>query len=171
MNKTCLVLGGARSGKSRFAEDAARKAGRDLHYIATAAPYDDPEMNARIARHRAERGSDWITHEIPLALVDGLEELARDAERVVLVDCLTLWLSNLLLGGHEIEAETARLAAFVAHCPCHLVMVSNEVGLSIVPENALARRFRDEAGILNQRIAAASSRVAFMAAGLPLFLK
>lgn len=171
MSATCLVLGGARSGKSRHAEMLARRHGDNLHYVATAEGVEDAEMAARIARHKADRGSDWITHETPFALVERLEALERENAPVVVLDCLTLWLSNLLLADRNIEAEGERLADFVSRCPYRLIMVSNEVGLSIVPDNALARRFRDVAGILNQRIAAASAEVIFMAAGLPLHLK
>ena len=171
MNAACLVLGGARSGKSRHAEMLARRHSGSLHYIATAESRDDAEMAARIARHKADRGSGWVTHEAPFALVECLEALERENAPVVVLDCLTLWLSNLLLAERDIETEGARLADFVARCPYRLIMVSNEVGLSIVPDNALARRFRDAAGILNQRIAAVSTEVVFMAAGLPLHLK
>ncbi len=171
MRETTLVLGGARSGKSRHAEMLARASCGPHHYIATAEIRDDAEMAARIARHRAERGGGWTTHETPFALVERLEALVAAPSPVVVLDCLTLWLTNLILDDRDIAAESRRLAGFVARCPYRLIMVSNEVGLSIVPDNALARRFRDEAGILNQTIAAASSEVIFMAAGLPLHLK
>ena len=137
-------------------------------YVATGQAFDG-EMEERIAHHRARRGAGWETVEEPLALPD---VLGRDhGGRPVLVDCLTLWLSNLLLGDHDIEAAVAALESALDRAAGPVVLVSNEVGLSIVPENALARRFRDDAGRLNQRVAARCDRVEFIAAGLPLVLK
>ncbi|AJY48315.1 bifunctional adenosylcobinamide kinase/adenosylcobinamide-phosphate guanylyltransferase [Martelella endophytica] len=167
---TCLILGGARSGKSRHAEALARAEAGTLHYIATAEAHD-AEMAARIARHREDRGDGWVTHEVPIALCDQLERFRADDRPVVIVDCLTLWLTNLILGDHDVAAAGDRLARVVDRVRYPLFIVANEVGLSIVPENALARRFRDEAGLLNQKIAAVASRVHFVAAGLPLVLK
>ncbi len=162
-----FVLGGARSGKSARAE-ALLAAAPDKVYVATGQAFD-AEMEDRIAHHRARRGAGWETVEEPLDL-PGV--LGRDfAGRPVLVDCLTLWLSNLLLGDHDIEAAEAALESALDGAAGPMVLVSNEVGLSIVPENALARRFRDEAGRLNQRVAARCDRVEFIAAGLPLVLK
>lgn len=166
--RVTLVLGGARSGKSRYAETLLREAGGGI-YLATAQALDS-EMTARIARHRAERGHGWTTVEEPLELAAALERGAQ-AGRPILVDCLTLWLSNLMGAGRATEAETARLRAVLKILPVPVVFVSNEVGLGIVPDNALARAFRDEAGRLNQAIAAAANRVVFLAAGLPLVLK
>ena len=166
--RVTLVLGGARSGKSRYAETLLREAGGGI-YLATAQALDS-EMTARIARHRAERGHGWTTVEEPLELAAALERGAQ-AGRPILVDCLTLWLSNLMGAGRAAEAETARLRAALKTLPVPVVFVSNEVGLGIVPDNALARAFRDEAGRLNQAIAAAADRVVFLAAGLPLVLK
>ena len=166
--RVTLVLGGARSGKSRYAETLLREAGGGI-YLATAQALDS-EMTARIARHRAERGHGWTTVEEPLELAAALERGAQ-AGRPILVDCLTLWLSNLMGAGRAAEAETARLRAALKTLPVPVVFVSNEVGLGIVPDNALARAFRDEAGRLNQAIAAAANRVVFLAAGLPLVLK
>lgn len=163
-----LVLGGARSGKSRYAEALVRDAGGGI-YLATAQALDD-EMAARIARHRAERGEGWTTIEEPLELGAALERSARIG-RPVLVDCLTLWLSNLMGAGRAAKQETARLIAVLKTLPVPVVLVSNEVGLGIVPDNALARAFRDEAGRLNQTVAAAAGRVVLLAAGLPLVLK
>lgn len=163
-----LVLGGARSGKSRYAEALVRDAGGGI-YLATAQALDD-EMAARIARHRAERGNAWTTIEEPLELAAALERNAQ-AGRPILVDCLTLWLSNLMGAGRAGERETARLIAVLKALPAPVVLVSNEVGLGIVPDNALARAFRDEAGRLNQAVAAAAGRVVLLAAGLPLVLK
>lgn len=162
-----LVLGGARSGKSRYAEGlGAGLAGKKI-YIATAQPGDE-EMAARIAAHRARRGQDWSTLEAPVALVEALEGAG---ENFVLIDCVTLWVSNLLLGGLEIAPQVERLAKALQAHRATVVVVSNEVGLGIVPDNALARRFRDEAGLANQRLAAACDEVVFLAAGLPLRLK
>ena len=163
-----LVLGGARSGKSRYAETLVREAGGGV-YLATAQALD-AEMGARIARHRADRGAGWTTIEEPLELGAALVRCAREG-RPILVDCLTLWLSNLMGAERSIEGETARLLAALKNLPVPAVLVSNEVGLGIVPDNALARAFRDEAGRLNQAVAAAADRVVFLAAGLPLFLK
>lgn len=167
-----LVLGGARSGKSRYAQallaGARPEAGPgSLVYVATGSA-GDGEMALRIARHRAERGPAWETIEVPLDLADAL---ARAGDRPVLVDCLTLWLANLMLGEHDVAAGIAALEAALARRRAATVLVGNEVGLGIVPDNALARRFRDEAGLLHQRLAARAARVVLMAAGLPLVLK
>lgn len=163
-----LVLGGARSGKSRYAEGVIRGLPAPWCYVATAEA-GDSEMAARIARHRSERGEGWLTVEAPLDLVAAIE--AAPAGAPVLVDCLTLWLTNVLLGGRDVPAEIDGLVAAVARASRPLVMVANEVGLGIVPDNALARAFRDHAGILNQRIAAVADRVVFTVAGLPLVVK
>ncbi|WP_380786111.1 bifunctional adenosylcobinamide kinase/adenosylcobinamide-phosphate guanylyltransferase [Sphingomonas sp. R86521] len=168
-HRTWLVLGGARSGKSRHAQAIAEAGGGDHVFIATAQAFDG-EMRDRIARHRADRDARWRTIEAPLALAEAIR--AADGEGVVmLVDCLTLWVSNLLLGEHDIDAATEMLVATVAAARGRIVFVSNEVGYGIVPDNALARRFRDVAGILNQRVAAVVDRVDLVAAGLPLRLK
>lgn len=164
-----LVLGGARSGKSRFAESLARDSGLARVYLATATA-GDAEMQTRIAHHRARRGDGWRTVEEPLALVSVLGREAN-AERVVLVDCLTLWLSNLMHAGHDVEAETGALADWLRTARHPVILVSNEVGLGLVPETPLGRAFRDAQGWLNQAVAAAVPEVAFIAAGLPLWLK
>jgi len=164
-----LVLGGARSGKSGYAERLCLDSGLAPVYLATCEARDE-EMAARIAAHRARRGADWRTVEVPLDLERALEAEARP-EQIVLVDCLTLWLANLMAAGVDVEARSQGLASLVQHLGGPLVLVSNEVGLGIVPDNALARQFRDAAGRLNQRIAAACGRVVFIAAGLPLVLK
>jgi len=166
-----LVIGGARSGKSRYAEARleAMPGGGDLAYIATAQPLD-AEMAGRIAHHRARRGPRWHTIEAPLALPEAIRDAAAVAD-AVLVDCLTLWLTNILLGDHDPVAAGDRLVQAVVACPAPLMLIANEVGLGIVPDNALARRFRDEAGWLNQRLAAVADDVVLVAAGLPLFLK
>ena len=165
-----LVLGGARSGKSAFAQKAAEKAvgaGRAI-MIATGQAFDD-EMALRIARHQADRGESWITIEAPLDLSEAVAALPADA--VVVVDCLTLWLSNLMLNDRDVEAAGATLVEAVAACPARLWLVSNEVGLGLVPETPLGRRFRDEAGRLHQRLAQVADEVFFVAAGLPLRMK
>ncbi|MBN8971610.1 MAG: bifunctional adenosylcobinamide kinase/adenosylcobinamide-phosphate guanylyltransferase [Rhizobiales bacterium] len=164
-----LVLGGARSGKSRFAEQLACESGLARVYLATATAGDD-EMRARIAHHRAQRGDGWRTVEEPLALVDALTREAGEG-RVVLVDCLTLWLSNLMHAARDAEAETKALAEWLRDMRHPVLLVSNEVGLGLVPETPLGRDFRDAQGRLNQAIAAAVPNVAFVAAGLPLWLK
>lgn len=165
-----LVLGGARSGKSAFAQKAAETAvlaGRPV-MIATGQAFDD-EMAERIARHQADRGESWTTIEAPLALAEAIAALPADA--VAVVDCLTLWLSNLMLAEHDVEAAAGELVAAVAACPARLWLVSNEVGLGLVPETPLGRRFRDEAGRLHQRLAQVADTVYFVAAGLPLRMK
>lgn len=163
-----LILGGARSGKSARAEalTLAAAAGGNAVYLATSEA-GDAEMKARIAEHRARRGSEWTTKEAPLALVEALAE----EKRPVLVDCLTLWLSNLMQAGRDVAREGDRLAEAVAGHASPLVLVSNEVGMGIVPDNALTRAFRDHAGRLHQKIAAVSDRVELVVAGLPLVLK
>lgn len=164
-----LVLGGARSGKSALAERLTLSIAQGAPlYIATAQAWDD-EMRDRIALHRAQRdGQGWQTLEVPLDLATALSDIKDQA---VLVDCLTLWLTNHLLAEHDLAAETAALLSALAGRAAPTILVSNEVGLGIVPDNALARRFRDEAGRLNQRVAALAETVVFTAAGLPLVLK
>jgi len=160
-----LVLGGARSGKSRYAEDLF-KADAAPVYIATGQSFDE-EMRERVERHKARRGPQWRTIEEPFDLVGALQR--QDAP--VLVDCLTLWLTNLLLAERDIEAEAERLIACLPKLKQRVVLVGNEVGLGIVPDNKLSRLFRDHAGRLHQDIAAVADRVVFVAAGLPLTLK
>jgi len=163
-----LILGGARSGKSSAAEKLVTLRGKPRVYIATAETWDD-EMRDRVARHRADRGPDWHTVEAPLDLAGALERVAPDA--VVLVDCATLWLTNHLLSDHDLEAEAARLVTAIAACPAPVALVSNEVGWGIVPDNALARTFRDAQGRLNQQLATQADLVLGVMAGLPLVLK
>lgn len=165
-----LVLGGARSGKSGFAQRAAERVARGGRtvMIATAQAFDD-EMAERIARHQADRGESWATVEAPLELAAAIAALPSDA--IAVVDCLTLWLSNQMLSGQNVEARSTELIEAVGACRAHLWLVSNEVGLGIVPETALGRRFRDEAGRLNQRLAATAHEVYFIAAGLALRMK
>ena len=164
-----LVLGGARSGKSRHAECLAEARPGDCVYLATAEPLDG-EMAARIQEHQARRGARWRTVEEPLALSGALREAAA-SDRVVLVDCLTLWLSNLLGAGRDPALETERLTTALTGLAGPVVLVSNEVGQGVVPDNALARAFIDHAGRLHQAVAAAASSVIFMVAGLPLQVK
>ncbi|HZB91223.1 MAG TPA: bifunctional adenosylcobinamide kinase/adenosylcobinamide-phosphate guanylyltransferase [Stellaceae bacterium] len=164
-----LVLGGARSGKSRYAEALVARAAPRALYLATAEAGDE-EMAERIRQHRARRGALWETLEEPLALGASLRREAR-ADRPILVDCLTLWLANLLAAGRAVDGEIAALLEALPDLAGPVVFVANEVGLGIVPENALARRFRDDAGRLNQQLAACAERVVFIAAGLPLVLK
>lgn len=160
-----FVLGGARSGKSRYAQQRAEAlAGRHV-FIATAEASDD-EMRDRIARHRADRDARWTTidapHELPAAI------RAQGPDTVLLVDCLTLWTSNLLLASRDIDTATDDLVAAIAAFEGRLILVANETGMGIVPDNALARRFRDAAGRVNQAVAAAAHEVVLVVAGLPM---
>lgn len=166
-----LILGGARSGKSALAERLALAGSHAVTYIATARPGDD-EMAARIAHHRARRPAAWACVEEPLALAQALRRAAR-ADRCVLVDCLTLWLSNLLheADPHGFERERTELLQTLPQLPGEILLVSNEVGLGVVPMGELSRRFVDESGRLQQALAALCDRVIFVAAGLPLCLK
>jgi adenosylcobinamide kinase / adenosylcobinamide-phosphate guanylyltransferase len=164
-----LVLGGARSGKSRYAEKLVAASGLSPVYIATAAALDD-ELGERIAHHRDRRGAEWITIEEQFALAETIA-LEAGPERILLVDCLTLWLSNLTFSERDIPTEQARLVAQLAESAGPVILVSNEIGLGLVPETALGRRFRDAQGRLNQGVAEVASRVVFIAAGLPLVLK
>ncbi|OCX65976.1 bifunctional adenosylcobinamide kinase/adenosylcobinamide-phosphate guanylyltransferase [Thioclava sp. SK-1] len=171
MIRCCLITGGARSGKSAIAEArvlalAAQAQGTAL-YIATAQAYDD-EMRARIAAHQARRGPEWHTVHAPLDLVTAL---AQADGRPTLVDCLTLWLSNLMLAGHDWRDAAQALLATLAQHDAPVVFVTNEVGMGIVPENALARAFRDAAGTLNQMIASHADEVTLAVSGLPLRVK
>lgn len=164
-----LVLGGARSGKSSFSERLVEACGLAMHYVATGRAWDD-EMRERIDHHRARRGEGWTTHEEPLDLVSLLTRI-DDENSVVLVDCLTLWVTNLMMEGRDMAAEFAALADFLPQARARLILVSNEVGLGIVPENRMARDFRDHAGRLHQIVAEKSAEVYFVAAGLPLKMK
>ncbi|GAB6262945.1 bifunctional adenosylcobinamide kinase/adenosylcobinamide-phosphate guanylyltransferase [Photobacterium sp. R1] len=177
MSKVSLVLGGARSGKSSFAEKLAQQKlspGKSLHYVATATAFDE-EMQARIQHHQQQRGDHWIEHECPLALPALLCTLTSDD--VVLIECLTLWLNNLIFSlgercSHDaLEEQIAELMDAVRTCPAELIFVSNEVGLGIVPLGEISRYFVDNAGRMNQQIAAIAEDVTFVAAGLPLKLK
>ncbi len=168
LDGTTLVLGGARSGKSAYAESLLASHLGARIYLATAEPGDD-EMTARIREHRERRGDGWTTVEAPLDLADALAGVATGG--AILVDCLTLWLSNLMAAGRDPDRETDRLLGAIGTIGVPMVLVSNEVGLGIVPDNKLAREFRDHAGRLNQAVASVADRVVFIAAGLPLVLK
>lgn len=164
-----LVLGGAASGKSAFAEGVVSKTGRDRVYIATAQAFD-AEMAEKISEHRKSRGTGWRTLEAPRDVPAALEQV--EARDVVLLDCATLWLSNVMLAETK-ETEIAVEEFFEAldNCPAPVVVVSNETGMGIVPEHKLGRAFRNAQGRLNQRLAARAEAVVFVAAGLPMFLK
>ncbi|OQM77448.1 bifunctional adenosylcobinamide kinase/adenosylcobinamide-phosphate guanylyltransferase [Manganibacter manganicus] len=163
-----LLIGGARSGKSAYAEQLVTDYAAPWTYIATAQAYDE-EMGERIAHHRARRGQGWSTLDAPLDLAGALD--AVPAGRPLMIDCLTLWLTNHMLAGHDVDAESARLADVLRHPRGPWFVVSNEVGQGIVPENELARRFRDTAGRLNQQVASVADTVLMMVAGLPLRVK
>ncbi|MDM7956094.1 bifunctional adenosylcobinamide kinase/adenosylcobinamide-phosphate guanylyltransferase [Blastomonas sp.] len=164
-----FITGGARSGKSMRAQMLAESQEGDLVYLATAQAFDD-EMTDRIARHQADRDARWRTVECPIDLP---ETIAREAGegRVLLVDCLTLWTSNLLLGEHDFAAASQQLLGALASANSPVILVSNEVGMGIVPDNALARQFRDMAGRLNQQVAAIADRAELVVSGLSLTLK
>lgn len=163
-----LILGGARSGKSRRALEIG-KLFEDRIYIATAQPLDD-EMSDRIAAHKRERGAKWQTLEAPLGLVPAIGGLSNH-DSIAVIDCLTLWLCNVQLAGLDVQEETEMLLAAVGNCPATLVFVSNELGLGLVPETVLGRTFRDHQGWLNQSLAAAVDHVEFLIAGLPIRIK
>lgn len=169
MSGVSLVLGGARSGKSEYAERLVEQSQTNKVYLATGQA-GDVEMQARIATHRARRGASWTTIEEPLDLAQAILSHAAP-DKALLVDCLTLWLSNLMGADRDVDAECDRLVAILAETQAPVALVSNEVGLGIVPENALARQFRDHQGRLNQRVAEVAGLVVFMAAGLPLVMK
>jgi len=168
MIKSILITGGARSGKSSFAERVTLSLGSPAIYIATAEAHD-AEMAGRIARHQSRRGDEWSTLTEPLALTEALRQSDGGPPR--LVDCLTLWLTNLMMAERDWEAEVMALADLVPALTAPVVFVTNEVGAGIVPDNALARAFRDAAGFTNQRIAEASDELWLCVAGHPLKVK
>ncbi len=173
MKKTSLIIGGSRSGKSRHALELAENAGGRQIFIATCVPGDD-EMEDRVSRHKAERGPAWETLEIPVGLPEAVSKNGADQTAVVLIDCLTLWISNLLMETDEtqiLEGHLNRLVDAIDAAQCQVLLVSNEVGAGIVPENKLARQFRDIAGFVNQRVAAAVDEVIWMVAGIPVAIK
>jgi len=167
-----LIIGGARSGKSRYAVEQARAAHRPTAFLATA-PAGDQGMRDRIARHRRERPPDWLTLEEPIEIADACRRLARHAE-IIVVDCLTLWVANLLgkgLTDDDVQDAGTAFAALIGQRPASLVIVSNEVGEGVHPPTAIGLRFRDALGAVNQSIAAAVDRVTLMVAGLPHEIK
>jgi adenosylcobinamide kinase/adenosylcobinamide-phosphate guanylyltransferase len=171
MGKLTFITGGARSGKSSFAlKEASSQAGKRA-FVATLEPRDE-ELRKRVERHRAERGAEWNTFEEPLELADLLKRLNSEYD-VVLIDCLTLWLSNVMHTERDVEKEISKLTTSIKRVKksVRLFVVSNEVGMGIVPENALARAFRDHAGTLNQRVASIADEVCLMASGIPVKIK
>jgi adenosylcobinamide kinase/adenosylcobinamide-phosphate guanylyltransferase len=164
-----LVLGGARSGKSAFAEGLIAASGLKKAYVATGQVFDS-EMETRVDLHKARRGSEWALVEEPLDLAGALER-ATASDTAVLVDCLTLWVTNLMMAKRQVTDETRQLVETIAKLSGTIVFVSNEVGQGIVPDNAMSRAFRDHAGLLHQTVAAVADEVYFVTAGLPLKLK
>lgn len=163
-----LVLGGASSGKSLWAENLLLASGKSPVYLATAQAFDS-EMDTKITRHQRRRGPDWRLLEAPLSVAPLFKTFTTD--QVILLDCLTLWLSNLLMAGKDVEAEVATLQSAIAASPATTICVSNELGLGLVPDTALGRAFRDWQGQINQRFAESADSVVFVAAGLALPLK
>ncbi len=168
MAKLTLILGGASSGKSLFAENLARATKKQPVYLATAQALDG-EMEKKISRHRMRRGPEWALLEAPVSLAPLFCRFS--SRQVVLLDCLTLWLSNLMHAARDIDDATDTLLCAIRDGDAETVAVSNETGLGLVPETQLGRRFRDAQGLLNQKFAAAADEVTFVAAGLPLCLK
>lgn len=168
MGQLQFVVGGAASGKSAFAERVIRQRDKPKLYIATMQPFDD-ETKAKIADHRRDRGDDWTTVEAPIDVMSVLQ--AADTHQAVLLDCATLWLTNVVLAERNVEADCDALLAALRACAADVVVVSNEVGMGIVPDNALSRRFRNAQGRLNQMLAAEADDVVTVMAGLPLVLK
>lgn len=168
-----LILGGARSGKSRHAETIAKdleNQGKSVIYIATAQAFDD-EMAQRIDRHRLDRPSHWTTIETPIKLADTLSVLAKGSPCVIVVDCLTLWLSNLLCDESDFTAQKSAFLSVLDGYPHDLIFVSNETGMGVVPMGQLTRRFVDESGFLHQAVAGVADRVVFCVAGIPMTIK
>ena len=168
MAEIILVTGGARSGKSALAERLAQSRGNKVIYIATSEPFDD-EMQSRIDRHRARRDAGWRTVDAPLELPDMLVQTDGDAPR--LVDCLTMWLNNLIYHNQDVGDEMNRLIKVISEQQADLVMVTNEIGSGLVPQTAEARKFRDLAGELNQMVAQAASQVYLSVSGIPVKIK
>lgn len=173
MGQTTLVIGGCRSGKSSHALELAAQIAGQRRFVATCDPGDDNEMLARVAQHRRDRSADWQTTEVPVDLAPPLRSFG-DETGVVLIDCLTLWVGNLLHTGCDqvaVERRCHEVLEVLTETPFPSILVSNEVGTGIVPENSLARRFRDVAGFVNQTVAAAAHRVVWMVAGIPVTIK
>lgn len=169
LGRIILVLGGARSGKSAFAEELIDQSGLSKVYLATGQVFDD-EMKRRVGLHKDRRGPEWALAEEPLDLCGALSRIASE-QKAVLVDCLTLWVTNLMMAEREQADEANALALVLKTLPGTIVLVSNEVGQGIVPDNAMARAFRDYAGLLHQKVAAMADEVYFVTAGLPQKLK
>ena len=167
--ETTFIIGGARSGKSVFAESLVLKSGHKPIYLATGRASDD-EMAQRIEEHQSRRGEDWHTVEEPLALVDALTQASIE-KRIILVDCLTLWITNLMMAEADVAREADALVGYLAEAPVPIVIVSNEVGQGVVPENKMARAFVDLSGLVHQRVAAACKHVYFVTSGIPQKLK
>ncbi len=168
-NKIIFIIGGARSGKSSFALNEASKIKGQKAYIATAEALDN-EMKERIERHKKGRGDEWDTYEEPLKITAVLSDI-KNRYTVVVLDCLTLWLSNIMRNRLEIENEINTFVNSLEDFPCHVFIVSNEVGMGIVPDNELAREFRDWAGFLNQKVAEIADEVYLVTAGIPVRIK
>ena len=168
MNNTWLITGGSRSGKSRYALNLANNAGNP-YYIATGWAGDD-EMEERIRKHQLERGEHWTTIETRTALVEAIDQATKGGADYIIIDCITFWVSNLMMASLDIRQYVQQLTEQLPE-KCQLVMVTNELGCSIVPENKLARQFRDEAGWVNQQLAAAVDHVVFTVCGMPIKLK
>jgi len=173
VKKKIFVLGGCRSGKSSYALEMSQKfSGDNKVFIATCIPHDD-EMKQRVARHQEERSQAWETVEAPLLLPEAVTEKSRTADTII-IDCLTLWVSNLLMesaDSEKIEMHISRLTEAIENSQCPLVLVSNEVGHGIVPENKLARQFRDLVGFVNQAVAGCADKVIWTVAGIPMRIK
>lgn len=170
MRKIAFILGGARSGKSTFALQEASAFEGKKAFIATAQALDD-EMRLRIDNHKKERGNNWNTFEEPLFISRLMNDL-KDSYDIILIDCLTLWISNMMHAGFDIDKATGEFIDVISHdSPALLYIVSNEVGMGLVPESELARAYRDNLGFVNRRIAGAATDVYFMAAGIPLKIK
>lgn len=169
MTRSTFIIGGARSGKSALAERLARESGLSLHYIATGQAWDQ-EMRDRIGQHQSRRGPEWTTVEAPIELTCAITPLDFD-DNAILIDCLTLWVTNLMMAERDMDEAFDRLASAIAGAKARIFIVSNEVGLGIVPENRMAREFRDHVGRLHQLVAQSATEVYFIAAGLPLKMK
>jgi adenosylcobinamide kinase/adenosylcobinamide-phosphate guanylyltransferase len=170
-SRSTLVLGGARSGKSEFAEHLCEKSDLDLLYVATSAPQlGDDEMSDRINIHQERRGPRWKLIEEPIYLAACLRQHAREGQ-VILIDCLTLWLSNFMFENKCLEEHSTQLIQAIRECSGKFVFISNEIGQGVVPEHALSRKFRDHQGLINQSLAKRCDRVIEVRAGLPLILK
>jgi adenosylcobinamide kinase / adenosylcobinamide-phosphate guanylyltransferase len=170
VNENIFVVGGCRSGKSRHAQELAEKI-TDIHrvFIATCVPYDE-EMKDRVRRHQKDRGSTWTTVDAPVELAEAILKQSQNAQ-VILADCLTLWMSNLLMESENLESRVEELTVAINKAQCPVIIVSNEVGTGIVPKNALARQYRDAAGFANQKVAACVDKVIWMVAGIPVPVK